>query len=245
LWTAPDGVNTFFQLLIGYLLGALWPCLSDIVFRIWSWLKFCWHRFHQRPSPSCLRPRPEEHEPLLSANHNGGHYGNNSYTNTRDPIIDNSNSTPAPVRQNGNPSPQQQQKTTNPRKSKRGRGSILISILISIACAVAGTFATVKPHHQSGLSASKVCGMWSLRANNSDDDSESRDNLIQAQKETRAGQYATWMPLSSVQINATFSLPRLSLVMSNFRMSAPLRIRLSVMEIIPPSHSQLASSMLV
>lgn len=58
----------------------------------------------------------------------------------------------------------------------------------SIAWLLAGSFSTTVPVDESALSAARTCGMWSLR-DNIGRESESRDDLFQAQKEARAGQY--------------------------------------------------------
>ena len=165
LWTAPDGVNTFIQVLIGFLLGAIWPCISDILHRLWSWLKFLRHKLKAKPNrESQTLPVADEREPLLRPN-------------SEEPLPN---------------SCQAQRSLRHPRKSKRGIGSIFVSILItlaSIAWALGGSFFTTVSVGESGLSSSKTCGSYSLKANNTDPVSESRDDLVQAQKESRAGQY--------------------------------------------------------
>jgi len=92
-----------------------------------------------------------------------------------------------------NPPPLDQKGSTeNAKRPSRSWFSTALSVLLILAYlafAAAGSFATTMPADSLGLSASKHCGSWSLDFKNAGNELKDNDDLLQVQKEMRAGQY--------------------------------------------------------
>jgi len=218
-YTTSERTNTALQLIIGVLFGAAWPLLSDILVRANGWWGYWYHGPSEKQNRGTesiadaddrmpLLDERQRHASSPTENHadtletrddaesgqtralvlyqrrslasnNGGssvsNNGGSSASNNGGSSASNSLASPA----------------QSVKESARGWKSMslsLVLIAISLAYLVAGSFSTTMPVELLGLSASKHCGSWSLRKD-AGKEAEDDDDLLQAQKEMRAGQY--------------------------------------------------------
>jgi hypothetical protein len=179
---------------------------------MWYWLiyYYCHLRERQIRGPE-TQPVPEEHMPLLDDDRHPAYSSSEDGADAQEPQIDaesgpnrelvlhrstapSSNDQTHPP-SNGQTSPpplDQKGSAENAKRSSRSWPSEALSVLLILAYlafAVAGSFATTMPADSLGLSASKHCGSWSLDFKNAGNELKDNDDLLQAQKEMRAGQY--------------------------------------------------------
>lgn len=169
------------------------PSLNKLLVRWVEWFKYWWHQNHttRQVSPS-HHDEDNDERPLLSRDsHRSSSYGTarqmDEESQQRPRSID-------PPRSQSNrryyPStPLLNSSRPTSRKSGGWFSILTIYAVVFIGWAVVAFYSTAVPPIKSGLSKSRPCGVWSLRPKVSGEEQD-KDDLVQTQKEIRAGQYA-------------------------------------------------------
>ena len=202
-YTTSERTNTAVQLIIGVLFGAAWLLLSDILVRGKDWSRYWYRRLNEKQNRSSESVADADNRtPLLDERWRHGSSLVENHADASETLDDAEPSQtqaliqyrlrgPAPNNPTGSTSNSLASPAESAKRSARGWKSMVLSLaLIAIftAYSVAGSFSTTIPVEASGLSASKHCGSWSLRTD-AGKEAEDDDDLLQAQKETRAAQY--------------------------------------------------------
>lgn len=180
--------------------------VSDILVRACDWGRYWWYLFRERQNRrSGSIANADANTPLLRERERGVASSDDGFADTVDTgdgTVPGGTSMLVPYQPRSSPSSIEGQSPVagvlenaedaeSAKSATRGWISMIASIMLlvlSMAFAVAGSFSSTIPADSLGLSASVDCGSWSLRTD-AGKEAEDSDDLLQAQKEMRAGQY--------------------------------------------------------